>query len=74
MSKLKDRIIGAMLEALKECHDEADHILGTEADDPLEIARINAGAIKSRTGIVIRMVEKELSRLRQGEHYVDPEG
>jgi len=35
-----------LVRALQQCHDEADHTLGTEADEPLEIARANAEEIK----------------------------
>lgn len=35
-----------IVEILQRIHDEADHILGTEAEFPLEVARKNAESIK----------------------------
>ena len=43
-----------VVEYLQQISDEADHILGTEADDPLAVARQNASVIKR---LVIRTLD-----------------
>ena len=43
---------------LKEINDEADHILGTEAEKPLEVARANAKVIKRLAKEAITELEK----------------
>ena len=42
-----------VLETLKAIHGDADHILGTEADHPLEVARANAKVIRSLASAAI---------------------
>lgn len=46
-----------MLEALRKIHDEADHILGTDGDDPLEVARQNAAEIRGLARAAIAKAE-----------------
>jgi hypothetical protein len=48
-----------IVKILQEIHDEADHILGTTAENPYEIARIDAREIKSLAKKAITKVNKE---------------
>ena len=44
---------------VKEIYDEADHIVGTEADDHKEVAVKNAEAIKKLANKALKIMETE---------------
>lgn len=50
-----------VINILKKIHDEADHILGTEAEKPLVVARVNARVIKRLAKQAIKGMEKPLA-------------
>jgi hypothetical protein len=45
-----------LLSLIKEIHDEADHALGTEADKPLSVMRIDLRAIRTKARQAVRLL------------------
>jgi hypothetical protein len=50
--------LAKVTQILKEIHDEADHILGTDAHYPFRVARANAKVIKRLAKEAIKELEK----------------
>jgi hypothetical protein len=51
--------LAKVTQILKEIHDEADHILETEAEKPLEVARVNAKVIR-------KLAKEAITELKKG--------